>query len=123
MNEETIIKNAVITSATLEINDKGILDAWIFLDYGGTGQGFGGYCLYLPKSFKHHDMQSVAGHYLYRIMQIADVEKWDRLPGKSIRVKGTWNTIEAIGHIIKDDWFNPKADFEAAKLPTRNSAP
>ena len=47
-------KNAVITSATITSDDHGMLSAWLHLDYGGSGQGFGGYCLYLPKNFKHY---------------------------------------------------------------------
>ena len=44
-------KNAVIESARLTTDDHGCLSAWLMLDYGGSGQGFGGYALYLPRSF------------------------------------------------------------------------
>mgnify|MGYP003426119200 CR=1 FL=1 len=48
-------KNAVITAATITSADYGLLSAWLTLDYGKGGcQGFGGYSLYLPKSFTHH---------------------------------------------------------------------
>lgn len=58
------IKNAVITGAIISNDDHGCLSAWIQLNYGGTGQGFGGFVLYLPKSFKHHNLNSVAGHFI-----------------------------------------------------------
>jgi hypothetical protein len=106
------IKNAVITSASITADDHGCLSSWLMLDYGSCGQGFGGYALYLPKSFTHHSIQSVAGHYIWRVMEIAGVVKWEDLVGKTIKVKGTWGGIEAIGHIVKDDWFCPKADFK-----------
>lgn len=108
------IKNAVIESAIITNDDHGLLSAWLMLDFGGSGQGFGGYSLYLPKNFKHHKLESPAGHFIWRVMEVAGVSKWDELKGKTIRVKGNHSTIEAIGHIVKDDWFNPSEDF--AKL-------
>ena len=60
------MQNAVIESAIITNDDHGVLSAWLFLDYGGAGQGFGGYCLYLPKSFTHHKLLSHAGHFIWR---------------------------------------------------------
>jgi len=105
------IKNAVIESVTVDIGDRGFLQIWVHLDYGGCSQGFGGYVLYLPKSFTHHSILSHAGHFMYRVMEVADVDQWDKLKGKTVRVKATHSGVEAIGHIVKDDWFNPKKDF------------
>ena len=109
---QSTIKNAVITDAVLDTGDRGFLTSWISLDYGGSGQGFGGYVLYLPKSFDHHKIPSVAGHFIFRVMQVAGVNKWSELKGKTIRVRGTHSHIEAIGHIVKDDWFCPAEDFK-----------
>lgn len=108
MNEE--IKNAVIESVRVS-SDDGFLGIWLTLDYGGSGQGFGGYALYLPKSFKHHEIKSHAGHFMWRVMEIAGVTNWADLVGKSIRVNATHTGVKAIGHIIKDDWFEPSLDF------------
>lgn len=110
--EENIkVRNAIIESSTLDIGDGGFLQAWLYLDYGGSGQGFGGYVLYLPKSFKHHSLLSHAGHWIYRCCEIAGVGKWEDLKGKTIRVKYEHSKVLAIGHIVKDDWFNPSKDF------------
>ena len=115
---ELEVKNAIIEDATLTAEDHGLLTGWIHLDYGGSGQGFGGYCLYLPKSFAHHELKSFAGHWIWRVMEIAGVERWDQLKGKTIRVRGTFSHIEAIGHIVRDDWFYPGKDFKGQEEPT-----
>ena len=110
-------KNAIIESATITSDDHGLLSAWLHLDYGGSGQGFGGHALYLPKGFKHHNLcaPNYAGHFIWRCMEIAGVSEWSDLKGKTIRVRATHGGVEAIGHIVKDDWFNPSEDFERMK--------
>ena len=110
------IKNAIIESAKLTGADHGMLSGWLTLDYGGSAQGFGGYALYLPKSYSHHELKSVAGHFIWRCMEIADVSEWSKLPGKAIRVRIDDGLIKGIGHIVKDDWFIPSLDFAAAAL-------
>jgi hypothetical protein len=109
-------KNAIIESAILTTGERGLLTSYLNLDYGGMGQGFGGFVLYLPKSWTHHDpATSVAGHWIFRIMEIAGVEDWDKLKGKTVRVRASWGKVHAIGHIVKDDWFYPEKDFETMK--------
>jgi hypothetical protein len=108
------IKNAIIQSAKLDIADRGILQAWLDLDYGGSCQGFGGYVLYLPKSFAHHRILGHAGHFIYRCCEIAGAGTWDDIKGKTIRVKTENGLIIGIGHIVKDDWFEPSKDFKEA---------
>jgi len=105
-------KNAIITSVRITSEDHGQLSAWIILDYGGSGQGFGGYPLYWPKDSTNHNLLSTAGHFISRVMEIAGVENWNNLPGKAIRVNGDCCTIKSIGHITKNDWFTPSEDFK-----------
>ncbi len=74
----------------------------------------GSFALYLPKSYKHHTLRSVAGHFIWRCMEVAGVTKWSDLPGKTVRVRiGDDGRIEGIGHIVKDDWFIPEQEFQA----------
>jgi len=107
------IMNAVIKMVSID-TERG-LTAWLHLDLGGCGQGFGGYALYWPD---REDMLkgNYAGVFIHRCIEIGGVEKWEQLPGKTIRViKDSWaGPIEAIGHIIKDDWFYP--DKEADRV-------
>src|SRR3954464_16039866 len=99
-------KNAVIKTARITNDDHGLLTAWLDLDYGGSGQGFGGYLLYLPSDWKNHKQQAnYAGHFIYRVLQIAEVDDWAKLKGRTVRVKAEHSRVQAIGHIVKDDWF------------------
>lgn len=111
------IQNAIIESISIDDAERGMLTAWLHLKLqDGFNQGFGGYDLYLPKSYKNHDILSHAGHFIFRCMEVAGVSKWSDLKGKTIRIKhdktGLGANIIAIGHIIKDDWFNPSEDFK-----------
>lgn len=111
MNTE--IKNAIIKSVSLDTGDRGLLTAWLHLDYGGSGQGFGGHVLYLPKSFKHFtEKGDFAGHFIFRCMEVGEVTEWTKLIGKTVRVKIENDLAVAVGHIVKEDWFNPSEDFE-----------
>lgn len=114
MSEGMEIRNAVIESARITSDDHGCLSSWLMLDYGGSGQGFGGYALYLPKSFSHHEVKSYAGHFIWRVMEVAGVTDWSSLKGKTLRVRIEGGLIRAIGHIVKEDWFEPKKDFKEA---------
>ena len=109
------IRNAVIKSVSIDDGDRGLLTAWLELDYGFSGQGFGGFSLYLPKSYSHHTIESVAGHFIYRCMEIAGVNSWDKIKGKTIRADADFGGVYGIGHIVNDDWFYPAGDFEKVK--------
>ena len=114
--ENLELTNAVITSAEISNDVHRLLTAWIYLKYGEGSQVFGGDVLYLPKSFIHHGLESPAGHFIWRVMEIAEVSRWSELEGKTIRVKHNSNIVWEIGHIIKDDWFCPSRDCETLTL-------
>ena len=104
------IKNAIINSAEI-LNEGGILVVKLQFDYGNCGQTFTGSALYLSKSCRHHEIRSIAGHWIFRVMKIAGVTSWSQLKGKSIRVQSDHSKIYAIGHITIEDWFCPADDF------------
>lgn len=106
------ITNAVITDYNLEFSRGFALDLWIYLDYGDTQQGFGGFVLHKTDDGFNPNGGNYAGHYITRVMQIAGVESIKDLPGKTIRVDSGSDKVKGIGHIIKDDWFYPSKDFK-----------
>lgn len=120
MSERVETKNAIIEDASF--NTELGLSAFVTLNYGGSGQGFGGYLLYAPPDWgRPGEVKPVqpnfAGHFIWRVLQIAGVDDWSKLKGRTVRVRATWNHVEAIGHIVKDDWFDPKAEFERLRSP------
>lgn len=108
MDNQLDIRNAVIKSVTLSTADHGCLSGWLHLDYGSEAQGFGGYMLYSPT--KH---LGTAGLWIWRILQTLEVSTWEDLPGKPLRVKASHSGVESIGHLLKDQWFNPREEFKA----------
>ena len=108
------VKNAVIESVRFD-TERG-LSLWVTLDYGGSGQGFGGYLLYAPSGWKAHKAPgNYCGHFIWRLFEIAGVHEWSQLVGKTVRARSNHGHVKAIGHIVKDDWFDPEAEFAEFK--------
>jgi hypothetical protein len=105
------ISNAKIESTMLGFEDHGIFTCLLYLDYGGSSQGFGQHCLASehPKDKATYPF-NYGANYIMGILKAVGVEKWEDLEGKYVRVKREdgWNgKIVAIGHIVEDNWFNP----------------
>jgi hypothetical protein len=106
------ITNAKIINVLLSNEYCGCLTACITVDRGGFQQDFGGYTLYIPeRGFDPKQKADVTGHFIWRVLKIADASDWSELVGKLIRVKIEDGSISSIGHFLKDDWFCPKIDF------------
>jgi hypothetical protein len=96
------VKNAKIESVSLGIEDHGLLSAWVNLTYGGSGQGFGGYCLAGP----------ACAAFVRRTLEVVGVGNWEDLPGQTVRVSATHNKVEAIGHLLNDVWYYPDEEMK-----------
>lgn len=113
MIESCEVCNAVITDANLFIEDHGFLTIFLHLDLqGGCSQGFGGYVLSRDPSWDNYEIEGVAGHFIFRTLQVVGVKDWRQLVGKSVRIYRKDGLIVGIGHIIKSDYFFPKLDFD-----------
>jgi len=112
-------KNAKITSTMLGIEDHGIMSFMLHLDYGGEGQGVGGYSLDTPISQGSTFIKRVgtaAGMSLImEIMKVVDVKKWEDLPGQVIRVQADQSKVHAIGHFMNNKWLDFSLFFEEFK--------
>ena len=114
-------KNANITRTMLGIEDHGIMSYSLTLDYGGSGQSFGGYCLDTPvkdEDGKFLGRKGVAygADTILKILETLEVSSWEKLPGTKCRVVATHTGVHQIGHLLKDQWFDPKALAEEHKL-------
>lgn len=112
------ICNAEVESIRIGF-DRGIfLTCWVTLNYGGSGQGFGGYVMGKAKG-KHNGPEGDAekcavftADYLCLLLQCLGVEDLGLGKGKAVRVikeDDSWGaSIVGIGHITKDIWLRPK---------------
>ena len=112
-------KNAKITSTMLGTEDHGILSFYLYLDYGGSGQGAGGYSLDTPIKTGNTFLRRVGTaeglSLIMEILEIVGVGKWEDLPGKYIRVQADQAKVHAIGNVIKDKWLNFETFFKEIK--------
>lgn len=110
------IENAKITSTSISMADHGVLCISLCVEGNGwccnIGQWVNGYGYLGADEWKGNGSAIVA---MMKIMDTVGVERWEDLPGKLIRVKteGWGSSIDEIGNIIKDKWFNLRKFYEA----------
>lgn len=113
------ILNAVITSVSISIEDHGCLTAWVNLDMGGSGVGFGGFALdAAPDSRTAESKRKYApacSHFICRVLEVVGAGTWEDLKGMSCRVQLKDQRAYAIGNLLRDKWFNPSREFEVYK--------
>ena len=68
----------------------------------------------IPRIFENPNADMLENNGVHVIEKSAYDKAVEALKGKTIRVRKTdeWGSIISIGHIIKDDWFNPEEELE-----------
>lgn len=95
-------RNAVIRSVYLGFEDHGLLTLMLDLDYGGTGQGFGNYNL------GAEDAGNYCARWIKGLLKTFEIDELYKLKGKNCRAVATDGGVLKIGHIVKDQWFDPE---------------
>ena len=113
MRDKTEILNAKITSTKLG-EEHGCLTADLFVEGDGWACTFGGYCLdhWFAEVGEHSSSDGYGA--IIELMKTLEVESWEALKGKYVRVEieGWGGHIIRIGHLMKDKWFSFKDYFE-----------
>ena len=69
----------------LGIEDHGIMSFFLHFDFGGTGQGFGGYCLDTYDGGLKKRIGTAGGlDLILGILRACGVEKWEDIKGKTM---------------------------------------
>ena len=114
-------ENGIIRTAEIQIDRGFVLTCWLGIEFANFHQGFGGYVLGgnpfdgTAKCADHAHQANYAADFIGGVLAVVDVEKFSSLVGKTVRVKreGQSDTIVAIGHVVKDRWYEPTARFNA----------
>jgi hypothetical protein len=91
--------------------EHGMLTLFIEVGYNRCiVQGFGGYCLYAPKTLKPIDK---TGFFITRVLQVLKLESYEKLKGTYCRIKVENGLIVSIGNILTEDWFHASIEMKA----------
>ena len=109
------IKNAKITSTMLGREYHGIMTFMIFVEFDKCVHcGIGCYALdEYDRETKTRVFTAKGLEAISRILEVVGVDKWEDLSGKYIRIKdnGWGSTIDEIGNLMEDRWFNLRELF------------
>lgn len=99
---------AKIESTMLGVEDHGIFTSMLFVTYGGSGQGIGGYGLDEWDKDKKRRIGTAYGlEFIKRTMKACGVSEWEKLKGRTIYV------------LKESDGWNAKV-LGIEPLPTEN---
>jgi hypothetical protein len=99
---------ARVESVTLGTEGHGILTVWLMLDYGGSGQGFGGYALdEWHEPWGRRRGTAYGTDYLLRLLAAFGVDSLDKIKGRycyALTDDDGWNsTLRGIAPMPMDD--------------------
>lgn len=116
-----MIVNAVIESVSLGTEDHGIMIASVTLKMDGCSVTLGEYVLDSYDKKQQKRVPTVAmGVFVHGVLDAVECSEWSKLVGKPCRAKFDGESILgsqiiAIGHFLKDKWFEPRVAFEDVK--------
>lgn len=106
------IRNVRIADTMLGREDHGIMTFQLCLEFGGCW--WGGYAIdSYDKETKSRIFTAKGLEAISKILEIVGVEKWEDLKGQYIRIEdnGRGSTIDTIGNLMEDKWFNIREFF------------
>jgi len=104
------VENGRIKKAFLGFEDHGILTCSLQIEGEHWEQSFGSYCT--GASISREPTSVLGWEIIRRILLTLDVDEWGNLPGTVLRLKREKGLIVAIGHIFKNQWFNPSMELK-----------
>lgn len=108
------IKNAKITRTMLGREDHGIMTFLVYVHTNMYDCGVGGYAIDgYDRETKSRVFTAKGLEAISKILDVVGVDTWEQLPNKYIRIKdnGRGATIDEIGNLIEDKWFNLRDFF------------
>lgn len=107
-----LILNLRILEARLGLEEHGNLTFLLRLDNGtGTDFAFGNWNLYPGDPGGPLPRPSLCGHCVGRLLHVAGAQDWGNLPGRHVRGLIREGRLAALGHILRDQRFDPKEVF------------
>jgi len=92
---------AKITNTMLGYEDHGIFTAQLTLDYGGSGQGAGGYSLDQPTADKGDREGTGYGlDHIIKMLRVVGVDTWEKMNGRDVYalIEESWGTVHGLAN-------------------------
>jgi hypothetical protein len=123
--EEYLMILGLIESTTLGWEDHGIFMFYLHLDYGGSGQGAGGFVMDSPGVERDDGTRgprqgTAYGHDLImRTMEVVGVAEWEKLKGRrvyAIKKGNEWGQVVGLANVDRPESKYLLFDAHAARF-------